>query len=776
MNEDMSQYLGVFLDEANEQMELLETNILLLEQDPSQDLLQQIFRAAHTLKGSSRAMGFTSMGELTHAMEDVFDKLRNNELTVNRELIDALFAGLDTLKAMKDEVAGSGSTSLDTTVETARLRNVLNSAPEAPNTTPPASVAATAESAASPDANSIVSTTKLSETAKVSMQDALSNGCSIYTLKVLVANDCMMKSVRAMFVLQSLERLGSILATTPDEEKLENEEFEFDFEVVFATEFPIEEITGIAKRLTEIKEIQYIQMQMSEDGAGISINKKTLETSLPPILADERVSEIQDRREINTGPCTREVPADDAHKGGAEKKAAPQTTAPAAQTIRVEVTRLDKLLNLVGELVIDRTRIAQLGSRFEQEYELNPLVENLNETASHIGRITDELQEEIMKARMLPIDNVFNRFPRMIRDLAQKLGKEINFVVEGKETELDRSVIEVIGDPLIHMLRNSVDHGVEMPKEREAAGKPAIGTVQLRAKHEENHIVIEIEDDGKGIDPEKMRANAVKKGTLTLEAANRLTDSEAIHLIFAPGFSTAVEVSDVSGRGVGMDIVTSNLQKLGAHIEINSKVGIGTVFTVKLPLTLAIIRGLLVTIRDCVYALPLVSVVETIKIKESNVHLVNHREVILQRGKTLPLVRLRNIFHVEAPTTPAERTLERMNKNSSKHKLSSSSGGDMPTLADLDRTEALVMERSTSEESNYLYLVVVGLADKQVGLVVDSLLGEQEVVIKTLGKFIGDIKGISGATILGDGHVALIVDVNGLISIATEEKGKSYAA
>ncbi len=775
MNEDMSQFLGVFLDEANEQMELLETNILLLEQEASQELLQVIFRAAHTLKGSSRAMGFTSMGELTHAMEDVFDKLRNDELTVNRELIDALFVGLDSLKAMLLEISASGSTELDTSVETTRLRNVLNAESEDKSENA-AAAASPAIEAVLPQtaAGTFTSTSKLSETARVSVHDALSNGCRVYTLKVNIAQDCMMKSVRALMVLQQLESVGSILATTPDEEKLENEEFEHDFQVVFATQGLIDAAVAIGNRITEVRGIEYMPWpEDDETRAAVRSGEQSRPAAAPP--ADERDKEVQDRRNVNLGAAVRDTPAEDPAKGTQEKKAAPQPSHPAAQTVRVEVTRLDKLLNLVGELVIDRTRIAQLGTRFEQEYEFNPLVEHLNETSSHIGRITDELQEEIMKARMLPIDNVFNRFPRMIRDLAQKLGKEINFVVEGRETELDRSVIEVIGDPLIHMLRNSVDHGVEMPDERIAAGKSAIGTVLLRASHEENHIVIEIVDDGKGIDPEKMRANAVKKGSMTLEAANRLTDNEAIHLIFASGFSTATEVTDVSGRGVGMDIVKSNLQKLGAHIEISSKVGHGTTFTVKLPLTLAIIRGLLVTVSGCVYALPLASVVETIKIEESAVHLVNHREVILQRGKTLPLVRLRSIFQLEAPTTPAERAMERMDQRSSS-KSSGSSSSISPSQADLEKMESLLSIDSMENESKHLFLVVVGLAEKQVGLVVDSLLCEQEVVIKTLGKFIGDIKGISGATILGDGHVALIVDVNGLISIASEEKGKSYAA
>jgi two-component system chemotaxis sensor kinase CheA len=765
----MSQYLGVFLDEANEQMELLEQDILQLEQEPSQELLQEIFRAAHTLKGSSRAMGFSAMGELTHAMEDVFDKLRRDELTVHGELINALFTGLDTLKAMKDEIAESGASSLDTTEQTARLRAVLSS--QTPEETQsldvPALSAAPAETPAADFA------TLLSDTARMAVQDARANGFAVLGMKVKVAADCMMKSVRALMVLQALEQSGSILATTPDEDGLENEAFETEFEIVLATQAESEAIRAVAAGVSEIREV--LVAPWPDAAAEIMLDTApapVAETEPTPAAPEPAPAPpAQDERKEDAGPEARGKAPDEVQKMAAEKKAAAQ---PATQTVRVDVTRLDKLLNLVGELVIDRTRIAQLGGQFEQQYAASPLIESLNETANHIGRITDELQEEIMKARMLPIDNVFNRFPRMIRDLAQKLGKEINFIVEGKETELDRSVIEVIGDPLIHMLRNSVDHGVEMPDDREAAGKPRVGTVWLRARHEENHIVIEIQDDGKGMDPEKLRANAVKKGLMTQEAANRLTDKEAIHLIFASGFSTAQTVSDISGRGVGMDIVKSNLQRLGAIIDIDSKIGVCSTFTVKLPLTLAIIQGLLVTVRGCVYALPLASVVETIKVAEESVHIVNHREVILQRGKTLPIVRLRDVFYLNAATTPAERALARRDADDASgdgRKARREPLLDAQDASDGGAASAVVAAKA--EKHKQLYLVVVGLADKQIGLVVDALIGEQEVVIKTLGKFIGDIKGISGATILGDGRVALIVDVNGLISIAAEEKGRA---
>ncbi len=768
MNEDMAQFLGVFLDEANEQMELLENDILQLEQGPSQQLLQRIFRAAHTLKGSSRAMNFTPMGELTHAMEDVFDKLRQDTLTVNSALIDALFVGLDALKVMKDEIAETGAVTLDTTMQTARLRAALNGA--APAVTAAAPQQKTIQDTDATEAPANAADTgfhlALPPNQQNALETALEMGMKVYGIRAKVVGDCIMKSVRALMTLQSLERVGSILATWPDEEALDNEQFDLAFEVLLATEQELDAIRAAVESVNEVS-VGLIANWPLEQGARYRVSEAGSVTDA------DAIQNADNAAQNGTPPAT---PTPDERRSGPEERRqkVEDKKAPPAQaaTVRVDVARLDKLLNLVGELVIDRTRIAQLGTQFEQTFRSSELTENLNETAAHIGRITDELQEEIMKARMLPVDSVFSRFPRMIRDLSQKLEKEVNFVMEGKETELDRSVIEVIGDPLIHMLRNSVDHGIEMPADRTAAGKAAAGTVWLRARHEENHIVIEIEDDGAGIDPEKLRANAIKKNVLTPEAAARLTDREAINLIFDSGFSTAKVVSDVSGRGVGMDIVKSNLEKLGATVEIDSTVGKGSRFTVKLPLTLAIIRGLLVNVHGGVYALPLSAVVETLKISRDEIHVINHCEVISQRGRTLPIVRMRNVFPTRQ-SPPPSRALARVEGTQN------AEGAAQPA-----RQTSLAVARA-QKKAESLYLVVVGVAEKQIGLVVDSLIGEQEVVIKTLGKFIGEIKGISGATILGDGRVALIADINGLAQCAAAppaplsprfEEELSYAA
>ncbi|MHB8172408.1 MAG: chemotaxis protein CheA, partial [Thermincolia bacterium] len=387
-------------------------------------------------------------------------------------------------------------------------------------------------------------------------------------------------------------------------------------------------------------------------------------------------------------------------------------------TVRVDVELLDNLMNLVGELVIDRTRLAQVLGTLESCYEDTDLTEDLNRTSIHIGRVITQLQEEIMKARMLPVESLFNKFPRMMRDLSQKAGKEVDFFMEGQETELDRSIIEEIGDPLIHLLRNSIDHAIETPEERKAAGKNPKGTIKLSAHHEENHINIVVKDDGRGIDPEKVRAAAVKKGLIAEDVAHRLSDQEAIHLIFASGLSTANKVSDISGRGVGMDVVRTNLEKVGGAIEIHTEEHKGTEIKIKLPLTLAIIRALLVNMCQRVYAIPLTSVLKTIRITNDQIMIINKREAIVVRGNVLPLLRFQDLFNIAG---------------------------------------------SSQEEKGKTFVVVVNLAGQQLGIAVDALVGEQEVVIKSLGKFIGDVQGIAGATILGDGSVALIIDIPSLM-------------
>ncbi len=689
---DTSEYIALFLEEAAEQINILEQDILLLEQSPSADVLNEIFRAAHTLKGSSRAMGFTAMGELTHAMEDVFDALRKGEISVSTSLVNRLFDALDTLKAMRDQIAEGGTSSIDCDELVQNLREALTgTTPEAGNTNTPVSE--------QPPAG-----LTLQEYQREAALTAIENGLSVYQFTVRLAEDTLMKSVRALMVLQAIDANGgTVIASHPDEDALDNEQFADSFELLVATDKTADDLRNVLLGISEIREVEVSPWQEASSASSIQSAPQAKQEPEKPVAPP-----IAEETEHSTQPAP-------VSAGEAEKTA--NRTPAVSQTVRVDVARLDTLLNLVGELVIDRTRIAQLGREFEARSQHDDLVDSLLEAAGHIGRITDELQEHIMKARMLPIEHVFNRFPRMIRDLAQKFGKEVRLVMEGQETELDRSVIEIISDPLIHMLRNSVDHGIEPPEVREAAGKPRQGTIRLSARHEENYILIEIEDDGKGMDPAQLREVAVRKGVLTRDAAERLTDREALSLIFAPGFSTAKEVTEVSGRGVGMDIVRNNIQRVGGIVDVESTPGKGTRFSIRLPLTLAIIRALLVRVAGQVYAIPLSSVLETLKIQPDMVQFIGMRPAIVLRGRTLPLISLKAHFYDDDFSAASHR----------------------------------------GEES--MFVVVVGLGERQIGLVVNHLIGEQEIVIKSLSRYLGEISGVSGATILGDGRVALILEV-----------------
>jgi len=664
---DLSQYLDLFLQEAEEQLEILEQETLKLEREPTPERLQTIFRAAHTLKGSSRAMGFASFAGLTHEMENILDQLRSNQRPVSSEVTDLLLECVDGLGKIQASIAEGQGEVGDYSDLLSRLQFFLQAPVEAVGTPAPSSTETTF--ALSPE-----------------LEDALQAAQAqqaVWVANVRLSPECVMKFVRAFMVLNAISTSGEVLATIPEQAQLEDEQFEQEFQVYFQTSASVEELQAQFSSFSEIE--------------SITLRPYLAATPAPP--EDEQAA-----------------PPQEAKSGPAPSANAPGRRQDSGQTVRVDVARLDTLMNLVGELVIDRTRVAQIGHELHAKFS-DPALDALEETVSHITRITSDLQDQIMKARMLPIETVFNRFPRVVRDLAQKLGKSVELELLGGETELDRSVIEVIGDPLLHILRNSVDHGLELPSEREAAGKPAQGKVRVSARHEENHIVIEIMDDGRGIHAERVKAKALAQGLVSPEAAERLTEKEILQFIFASGLSTASELSEISGRGVGMDIVRSNIQRLGGLIDLETSLGQWTKFTLRLPLTLAIIRGLLVDVSGVVYVLPLSSVVETFMVSTSKIQTVNRREVIVVRGLTTPILRLGSVFGSAV----------------------------------------------ASAESSSLYVVIVGLAEKRVGLVVDRLIGEQEVVIKSLSTFCGDVAGVSGATILGDGHVALIADVSGLI-------------
>lgn len=687
--------LKIFLEEAEEHFQTLEDDLLKLEKEEefNEDLLQEIFRAAHTLKGSSATIGHERMAKLTHGMENVLDKLRKKQLSVSSPLVDVLFECLDCLRVLKDEIINDEESDLDLADILSKLTNLHEE--------PQADTAKQGVNAGEVTAKQNVNI-ELTWEEKDTLHKAVEHGVKPFIIQVSFNVEPEMLAVRTFVTLMSIGELGDIVKSNPTSEEIENEQVSDTLVMLLLTNH---EQAEVEKLLKELPNIASMSVAVYDDGMTGS------QASIPEAVK----AEPESKRENGQAEADKPKASAQQAKNAALKKA--------NRTVRVDVDLLDSLMNLVGELVIDRTRLFQILVNIEANSEMDEISDDLGRTSVHIARVTTQLQEQIMKARMLPVENLFNKFPRMVRDLSQKAGKEFNFIMTGQETELDRSIIEEIGDPLIHLIRNAVDHGLEPPEERIASGKDPVGELKLMASHEENHIIITIKDDGRGIDSESIKASAIRKGYISEEQAKRLTDKEAINLIFVSGLSTAKKVTDVSGRGVGMDVVRNNIEKINGAIEINSEVGKGTEFKIKLPLTLAIIRALLVSIGKSVFAIPLSTIMETIRLQQDQIEYVNNQEVIVVRGNVLPLIRLKSVFTCSDCTAEPVR-------------------------------------------DGKIFVVVVNLAGQQIGLVVDSLVGEQEIVIKSLGKYIGDVQGISGATILGDGNVALIVDVPNLVKKA----------
>ncbi|MCG9968008.1 chemotaxis protein CheA [Pelotomaculum terephthalicicum JT] len=675
--------ISVFLDELEEKIQVLNENILVLEREGgSQEALQEIFRAAHTIKGSSAVMGYDKMASLTHEIENLFDQMRKGLLPVSGPLVDTLFMALDTLQILRDEIIGKDvSVDIEQVVTSLKQFQGIGS-PPSPGEAPESGRGPSKQPAGAIDDG-------IGEVEEDVIREAELKGLQAYWVTVQLDAGCQMKSVRAFLVFETLQQMGEVIKSQPPAEDIQEGNFETGFRVILLTGEDPDRVRNLLMTVSEVAKTEVNRIKLA------------------------------------AGQEVREQAASDASAEKTEQAARADHEVKTVQTVRVDVQKLDTLMNLVGELVIDRTRLNRFAEIFEGRFGSGSgdMVETMNEISSHLGQVAGDLQEQIMKARMLPVAQVFNRFPRMVRDLAQKLNKEVDFIVEGHETELDRNVIEVIGDPLIHLIRNALDHGVEGPEERVRLGKPRNGVLKLKASYMENHIIITIQDDGKGMDPVKLRAKAVEKGLINGEVAQRMSDQEALNLIFLPGFSTVAKVSDLSGRGVGMDIVRSHIEQINGITDVSSVPGVGTTFTIKLPLTLAIIRALMVELGNEQFAFPLTNVVETISVKAEEIKRVKHNEVILVRGRVLPLVRLSDIF-----------------------------------------------ERETCAEMDRLFVVVLGIGEKKVGVIVDKLLGELEIVIKSLGDYLGKVPCLSGATILGDGQVALIVDVRSLVKeIGVEE-------
>ncbi|SDF86228.1 two-component system, chemotaxis family, sensor kinase CheA [Methanolobus vulcani] len=686
---DMSEYKEIFKAESEEHLQQLNDSLLGLEQNPNDlEYINTMFRSAHTLKGMSATMGFSTIAELTHEMENLMDMVRKSQVEVSNGLIDILFECLDTLEALVEAV-DSGEE-----VDIAHLQATLAQAMEGtmPVQEIKGSVTAsidtiqneigkeipenTADAETKTDVAPVIDNVELSDNEKQAIQDAIDEGNRVVSLKVILDESCVLKSARSTLVLINVSKMGEIIKCVPTEAELEDEKFDLEFSVIFATKSADEDIVGTIKKISEIKDV---------------IPTTVAETSGVEEKQQEKKSEETEEKK-NTSAVKRS----DAVKS--------------IQSVRVNIERLDNLMNLVGELIINKIRLNQLAS------DLN--AKDLDESLANLDRLTNEIQTEVMESRMVPIDQIFSRFPRMVRDLAKSEGKQINLIIEGKEIELDRTVLDEIGDPLVHLLRNAVDHGIESEQERKQLGKPVAGLVRLAASRQRNSVLIEVEDDGKGMEPGHLRDIAVKKGLLTREEVDKLSDNDALNLIFMPGFSGAKVVTDISGRGVGMDAVKTKIEALGGSVKISSVPGQGSIMKLQLPLTVAIIQSLMVTVAGETYAIPLGNVIRDVGIKASDIKTIEGKEVIMLRGEVLPLLRLHDVL--ECPTE--------------------------------------------EEEKQNLIVVVVEKMGSNIGLVVDDLLGQQEVIIKTLdNKLLKNMKGFAGATILGDGSVALILDIATLI-------------
>ncbi len=669
--------LKLFLQEADEQIQLLDEDIVRLEREADNaDLLQEIFRAAHTLKGSSAMVGHQRMAGLAHAMENVLDMVRKRTLPVSPGVVDALLSGLDVMRALKGELVSPGTSETDIGPAVAELGAAASQ-----------TAAAAKAGAPSPGEDFV-----LDKDSRDRLREAMAEGLRSYDVTVAIKLGTDWASIRCFQVIQALSPIARIIHSVPSQQEIEECKAGHDLRLLAAS---ARDEAAIREAIVAVEDIESLNVAV----CGAAEAPAPLSQDHPSSPVEAAPPENHPSSLIESTP------------------AAKKQDSVLGQTVRVDVSRLDSLMDQVGELVINRNRISQIGKTLGEKYRDDEMVRDLVDTVSQVGKIVGVLQQDIMGIRMLPIEIVFNTMPRMVRDLARKMDKKVDFVVVGQETEVDRSVIEHLRDPLIHLLRNSVDHGIESPEERRLAGKPEMGTIKLSAYHEQDNIIIVVEDDGKGLDPETIRKAAVKKGIISAEAAAALSDGEATELIFASGVSTAGKVTEVSGRGVGLDVVRTNVELLHGSISVHSTVKSGTRITLTLPLTLAIIPALLVSVARTVCAIPLSSIMEAGKLDANDIKTVRGKEVTLFRGNVLPLLRLSRVFGWETEEEVAN--------------------GASP-------------------------IVIVKVAGMNVGIIVDSLVGEQEIVAKSL-ELTGGTNGISGVSILGDGKVVLILDVASLI-------------
>ncbi len=676
---DLSQYLQMFIEESKDNLQNLNENLLKLETAPhDMQILNEIFRVAHTLKGMAGTMGFIKMQKLTHNIENVLSEIRNDRITVNSNMLDILFKCLDALENYVEEIVNTSNEGNET------YADLISELEDMANGNISAQINAQDEKQVSVSASPSVKEKDidmitLPEAQKNAVSKALNMNMNVFQLQIKLSSTCVLKSARAFVIFTQLEKFGDIIHAVPSVQDIEDEKFEEIFTLVLVTH-KNEEI--IKSTIMDVSEVENVILRSI---GAISLENTVSETST--------ALSVQDTHETSSG---------DKNNPNSKQQVS-------GKTVRVNIDRLDKLMNLVSELIIIKTQLEGLDIKSDES------VNNYNDSVEYLERITTNLHDAVMKVRMVPIEIVFNRFPRMIRDVSRNLNKDIELVMSGEETELDRSVIDEIGDPLIHLLRNAADHGLETTEDRIRLGKPQKGIIKLMAYQDGNNVVIEVQDDGKGIDANAIKRKALDKGTITAEEAATMSEQEIIDLLFRPSFSTADKITDLSGRGVGLDVVKSKITALGGHVEVKTQLGKGSQFIVRLPLTLAIIQALMIKIGNEKYAIPLSTIQNIEDVRKEDIKLVEKQEVIVVRNQIIPIVRLHSLLGIQ------------------------------------------------EEDKDLMMGVIVKKGEKQVGFIIDSLIGQQEIVIKSLGKYLSGIDMIAGATILGNGEVALILDVNTLI-------------
>lgn len=665
MNE---QYLSIFIDESREYVQSLNESLLKLEKNPEdEETINETFRALHTLKGMAGTMGFENLSKLCHKMEQLLDKVRSKKVKLTSELLDRLFAGVDTVDKMVNNIASSGSEQ----VNEEDLKNLMNSFEVVPE-----------EKVAKPEEKTLPPEERkeskiVSDSVMKVIEEASKEGYNAFRLKVTLAEGTLMKAVRMYMVFKTIEDSGGqILSSVPAVEDIEQEKFDREVELVVISKQDAEALHKTIISISEIERVTVVPLMRAQE-TKIEEEKQEIPTQPETIREREPEQKVSQRRRL-------------------------------VQTVRVDIDKLDTLMNLMGELVIARSRISDTLRKYN--------IKEVDESLSQLNRITLDLQNVVMKIRMVPIAFVFNRFPRMVRDLAKQLSKEINFIIEGEETELDRTFVEDIGEPLVHLLRNAIDHGIETKEERIAKGKPPVGTVILSARHEGNNVVIEVRDDGRGIDRTAVLKKAIEKGLISEAQAENLPDEKVYEFLFLPGFSTKSQATELSGRGVGMDVVRSVVESLNGTVKIESVKDKGTTVTIRLPLTLAIIQALLITVNKYVYAIPIANIDSTLNVPLDKVQKLQNKLVTVIRGEIIPLVKLWEIFGLDS-----------------------------------------------HREEPYYNTVIVRVGNRKYGLVVDSLIGQEDIVIKSLGKIFNDVRIFSGGAILGDGSIALILDVSNIV-------------